>query len=426
MAESDGITVKQKAVMGGLIGNTDVLGKKVLGSYNPSRSYNTNLYHVKKCNSKQLEVCGTLLGLQVRSDDGKTKLYKNLEILADRIIMKIESLFEAKCTECSEMYQNTLDSTPTFQCRLCMLGSHDCDKMKEKAREMSGEGPGGVVWLCYECLGKNDLNNMLPAPEKKAKKKEEKEPEIPDESNEEEEEGEEDVPTEEAPPEEIDKKGGARVSAKRGKETKPGEGNTSTRSEERSREEPPICKNYLKRDCPHGYSGTKPVKGKTCDKRHPKRCYKFCDFGANNSKGCNKGKACEFWHPRICTASRKNEVCKKNNCTFQHLAHTREARESVSKTRTESKQPRETKREEKRATTATEKRDDKRDESSFLLKLIEEMRAGINEQLQEMRAEMRGCKGTQASMKIPAGAANSPGQFWVPPWYNQGYPKLSC
>lgn len=267
MAEPDGITVNQKAVLGGLIGMTDVLGKKVLSSYNPSRSYNTNHYHVKKCNSKQLEVCGTLLGLQVRSDDGKTKLYKNLEILADRIIMMIESLFEAKCTECSEKYQNTLDSTPTFKCRLCMLGSHDCDKIQEKAREMSEDGPGGVVWLCHECLTKNDLDNMLPAPEKTDKKKKEKETEIPGKPDEEEEEGEEDALDEEVPPEESDIKGGARVSAKRGKES-----STTAKSEERSSKEAPICKNYLKRNCPHGYSGTKPVKGKTCDNRHPKRC----------------------------------------------------------------------------------------------------------------------------------------------------------
>ena len=148
------------------------------------------------------------------------------------------------------------------------------------------------------------------------------------------------------------------------------------------------------------------VKGKTCNKRHPKRCYKFCDFGANSSRRCNKGKACDFWHPRLCTASRKNEVCKNNNCTFQHLAHTRESVSKLGKLEL-SQNNHERERGDKRATKATEKRDDKRDESSFLLKLIEEMRAGINEQLQVMRAELRGCKMAQASTKIPVGAANT-------------------
>ena len=85
-----GITDKQKEVIGGLINGTDVLGKRVLASYDPSRSYGTNLHHVKNCKSKELETCGKLLGLKVKSEDGKeTKLYRNRDILADRIIMKI-------------------------------------------------------------------------------------------------------------------------------------------------------------------------------------------------------------------------------------------------------------------------------------------------------------------------------------------------
>lgn len=432
------ITGKQKEVLGGLMSGTDVLGKRVLSSYTLSRSYDTNLHHVKNCKSKELETCAKLLGLKVKSDDGEeTKLYRNRDILADRIIMKIESLFEAKCSECNEMYQNTLQSDPIFQCRLCMLGSHDCQKIREKADKMSTDRPKGVVWMCYECLGKNDLENMQPAPKKKEKKKKDENTsrEVsnpatsiadPAESGDEksDEEGEETL--EETAPREN----GPRVTAKRGKDVLP-------KDDELPEKKPPICKNYMKRNCPHGHSGTRLVKGKPCDKQHPKRCFKFCDFGANHPRGCNKGKSCEFWHPRICTASRNSEVCNKDKCTFQHLAHTRESRKGVYKREdppecpAKSEVPRQ-----RRGSTTTfipkgvkivEKGDDKRDESSsFLLKLVEEMRAGIQEQLQEMRAEIRRSK--EASLKIPAGATSSPGQFWMtpPPWYNQGYPKLSC
>ena len=436
-----GITDKQKEVIGGLINGTDVLGKRVLASYDPSRSYGTNLHHVKNCKSKELETCGKLLGLKVKSEDGKeTKLYRNRDILADRIIMKIESLFEAKCSECDEMYQNTLQSEPVFQCRLCMLGSHDCQKIREKADQMSAERPKVVVWMCHECLGKNDLDNMQPAPKKKEKKKKKEKTDgeasnsetktnilEPAESGDEksDEEGDEEDTAEEIAPVED----GVRVTAKRGKDV-------LLKDDEGPEKKPPICKNYMKRNCPHGHSGTRLVKGKTCEKQHPKRCYKYCDFGANHPRGCNKGKSCEFWHPRICTASRNNEVCKKDKCTFQHLAHTRESRKEVYKredipeSRAELQVPRE-----RRGSTAAlapkgvkivEKGEDTRDESSsFLLKLVEEMRAGIQEQLQEMRAEIRRSKET--TLKIPAGAASSPGQCWMmPPWYNQGFQKLSC
>ncbi len=119
----DDICKKQKVAIGGLVNIADTHAKKVLSSYNPAQSYNTNLNNiVKRCNAQQLESCATIFGLKVRSDDGKeTKLYRNQELLADRIILKIESLFEAECSDCNSMYQNTVDSVPLFTCRLCLL-----------------------------------------------------------------------------------------------------------------------------------------------------------------------------------------------------------------------------------------------------------------------------------------------------------------
>lgn len=419
--EETGVTGNQKDVIGGLMEATDANGKRVLTSYDPTRSYEANLHNVKKCKTPQLETCGKLLGLTVRSEDGKRKLYKNQDILADRIIMKIESLFEAKCTECDEMYQNTLESTPEFQCRLCMLGSHDCAKMKEmseKASELNAERPRGVVWLCHGCLEKNDLDNLQPPPEKKQK---------PDSKKEEEEKGvsqveklpdDDEDSTEATEIEEAELPTGAerektRASPRRGR---------SSDGKSVAAKKTSICKNYVKRTCPHGRTGQKVVNGSTCDKSHPKRCFRFCDFGANHPRGCNKGKDCEFWHPRICTASRKNEVCKKSNCTFQHLLHTREAaketyrREEVPKVRAD-------------PTGSIEMPGSKRvvkedDPSSFLLKLIENLRAGIQEQIEALREEMRK---EAPRPKAPGVAATSHPQWWnhPPPWYHQSFPKLS-
>ena len=51
-----------------------------------------------------------------------------------------------------------------YTCKLCLLGSHDCDAIKEKANDMNKTNPEGIVWLCHVCLVKNKLENLLPAP----------------------------------------------------------------------------------------------------------------------------------------------------------------------------------------------------------------------------------------------------------------------
>ena len=78
MSDRD-ICDKQKVVIGDLVNIADAHAKKVLSSYNPAQSYNTNLTNiVKRCNAQQLESCAKIVGLKARSDDGKeTKLYRN-------------------------------------------------------------------------------------------------------------------------------------------------------------------------------------------------------------------------------------------------------------------------------------------------------------------------------------------------------------
>ena len=83
-----------------------------------------------------------------------------------------------------------------------------------------------------------------------------------------------------------------------------------------------ICELYKKRACPHGRTGTTLVNGNKCDKSHPKRCFKYCDYGSRDRKGCKKGKSCDFWHPRLCSNSMKDKRCTKANCTFFHLRGT--------------------------------------------------------------------------------------------------------
>lgn len=77
----------KKLVLGSLLNNASTQSKKVLNSYNYAASYKTNLEKMKSNNATLLEACATYLGFVVREND--KKLYKNQEILCDRLILKL-------------------------------------------------------------------------------------------------------------------------------------------------------------------------------------------------------------------------------------------------------------------------------------------------------------------------------------------------
>ena len=85
----------KKLVIGGLINEADALTQRVLKSYNPSALYKVNLEKMKAHNAAYLESCAQFLGFTVRDND--QKLYQNQTILCDRMILKIESLFDIHC-----------------------------------------------------------------------------------------------------------------------------------------------------------------------------------------------------------------------------------------------------------------------------------------------------------------------------------------
>ena len=419
---------EQKVVIGGLLNIADVHAKKVLAAYNPALSYNANLANVTKCNAAQLEACAKLVKIKVRSEDGKdTKLYKNKDILADRIILKIESLFEAECSDCNSTYQNSLDTVPVFTCRLCMLGSHDCEEIKSKAANIGSPIPAGFVWICRICLDKNNLLDMEPSSRPKAPQVSKKLTESSESSGSlqviQEDTEEVDEHTEHT----VHDNENERISPRRGRDKEP------SAEQQSKRRDKTICELYKRRSCPHGRSGKTPVEGKTCQYRHPKRCFKFCDYGSQHDKGCNRGKNCQFWHPRLCKHSRSGVDCEIEDCTFQHLVFLkpRSRVESGPEGRTSYRrmyrEERETREEEDNYSSETHQPRMRKDmmlprvsltpsvgfktpypptinkpatqvmgqerkadqyEESFLFKLMEDMRAGFQEPLNELKEEI--------------------------------------
>ena len=92
MSDSAEIEVKHRAVIGGLLNTCGPLCKKVIAAYSPSATYKANRANIKKFDANHLEDTAKFLKFKVRDENDK-KLYKNLTVLSDRIILKIESLF---------------------------------------------------------------------------------------------------------------------------------------------------------------------------------------------------------------------------------------------------------------------------------------------------------------------------------------------
>ena len=213
------------------------------------------------------------------------------------------------------------------------------------------------------------------------------------------------------------------------------------------------------------------MNNKECTRSHPKRCFKFCDFGAKHQKGCKMGKKCQYWHPRICKYSMKDTVCPDEQCTFQHLVFTRKGSDQTligphreRETYRRDREDRENRRDTYRhpavpklslASSAyntpyaptinkppkPEQKQERKhtEEQSFLLKLMENLRAGFQEQIEVLRKEVRERdhpwhqpiqqQGHRDPMnRVMPGPPLQPFPYQYPmaqQWYNQSFPPLS-
>lgn len=85
-------------------------------------------------------------------------------MLCDCIVLKIQSLFDIDCDECSETYRNELADKPLFTCHGCLQGPHQCEGMKSKADALGQLAsqdllPPGCVWLYHD--GKQKTTGLL-------------------------------------------------------------------------------------------------------------------------------------------------------------------------------------------------------------------------------------------------------------------------
>ena len=337
------------------------LAKKVIGAYVPGKSYNINYQNIKSFDAAHQEAAASFFGFTVRGESDK-KLYKNLKILSDRILLKIESFFEILCNDCEETYRNTLDCAPVFTCRICMQGSHTCAKVTQRAAAYEAVPVDmrmtGMSWLCSECHRKNDLT-ITPK---------------------------NDVTSTSQKPGEVEKVDADKKEVKEDVKSIP---------PPKPKEED-ICKDYLKKRCAHGISGKKLVEGNPCPKAHPPPCRRYLNHGTDEKRGCRlKKDDCPYVHLNICRGSLKNRVCSKvkTTCPFIHLQKTRakprEEDTQVEHTQRKSRLESTSSRHRPRRDSTSRRRDktpgpaasNSRSTSAFLEQRLEEMKAGIIAQI---------------------------------------------
>ena len=295
MAEA---TQKYNIALGELLRQADIVSKTVISAYKPDASHlaNRKLLGGRKFSADALEACAVFLKIKTRNN--RDKIYSNKETLADRIILKIESFFEAECNECLEKYTNHLDAEddPPFTCFLCLQGSHNCAEIKKieaalKNSSLSADPSKGLTWLCKVCFDRNNLLTPTSGKRKESVSFEDTSEHITDSNDKE--DGKSDT-------EELEGEEGAKVDYKDRK----------------------ICKLYMQMKCPHGLTGKREIDGARCRHNHPPRCHRYCKFGSKHRLGCSKGKSCRYYHPVICKFSLRDRKCFNPDCSYTHLKGT--------------------------------------------------------------------------------------------------------
>jgi len=300
------------------------LERKCLAGYDYKRSYLNNHDTLKSLSADILVAGAKLLNMRPLSDDG-TKLYQNKSILSDRIILRIEALFDMMCGDCHSTYRNAIDHEPKLRCRLCLQGCHDCEESEKKVTALldlqrSGLCPNGGVWLCNACLNKNDHDNLGKLKATKSGGNKDQEQNTTDDKKDlsmiKEEDGTGDE-TEESGDLDQDTD-----NTKRGSKISPRRDRSPHHEGAKHDHMKSICPLYVRRECPHGLKGNQIINGQKCAKKHPPRCRKYCGFGENSRLGCKKGRTCKYFHPKLCRNSELSHKCMNTDCPFVHLKRT--------------------------------------------------------------------------------------------------------
>ena len=89
--------------------------------------------------------------------------------------------------------------------------------------------------------------------------------------------------------------------------------------DEKEKQKKQTCKHYRLGTCKHGLSGKRQG---TCTFDHPKLCPKLMRNGTRKKYGCNLGKECKNFHPKVCFTSLTKRFCYDLECPDWHIKGT--------------------------------------------------------------------------------------------------------
>ena len=84
-----------------------------------------------------------------------------------------------------------------------------------------------------------------------------------------------------------------------------------------------ICRFYRQGTCKHGLTG------RNCPQEHPRPCRRLMKHGNHSPQG----RACEYFHPKMCPTSLSKRECFKADCKLKHIMGTKWKQPAVSQDR---------------------------------------------------------------------------------------------
>lgn len=325
----------------------DILAALSVGALNTNirdcirlyRKEATTTQHKKafsKCDKNTL--VETMNYLNVPNQDEYTK-----ESVINNLIVRIQNLLPDMCRMCHAEYCMKLEETAVVSCSLCGQSAHneciaqkmgmDCELLEELDLEESRNriNPLGIPGLHYICGACEE--NVIPSTEagKLRRRKntvvDTNEETVFQSSTGDMSNSQDENNTTDPPPSQLNNETDNLLSMDDHLNETNHLSQTSTPpSPSQTGATPPqappntargICSFYRRGTCRFGMTG------KGCPKEHPKACRKLTEHGNRGPRGCNKGKNCESFHPRMCPQSLSAGECLTLDCRLRHVAGTK-------------------------------------------------------------------------------------------------------
>lgn len=280
------------------------------------------------------------------------------------LVCRIQNLLPDECKICNSKYTVKLDETPILVCVICGQGCHnDCilpllNLTNDEYTNMTQEDIQktinpleipGFFYICPPCQietvpsketglskkagkSKKAKNVTISVQENKAKQNDTESENQANKSDDESSTNDTDSDPSDSDNDSDDdeaissstssdnseEENASQKSKKKKKLTK--KSTKSKKPTDKTPDKKPTCRFYRKGNCRHGTSGH--TNG-DCAYDHPKPCKKLLANGNRGPKGCQAGKECKFFHPRMCQDSLKHRICLNQNCTYRHVSNTK-------------------------------------------------------------------------------------------------------